>query len=48
MLDLELRTEFRNHRIVEIGFVVSDDPLRDIILADEVMLDKLGYNVLSD
>ena len=48
MLDFELRAEFNNHGIVEVGSVVSDNPFRDVVSLDEVMLDKPGYNVLSD
>ena len=48
MLDLELHTKFSDHNIVEIGSVISDDPFRDIVPEDEVMLDKLGYHILSD
>ena len=48
MLDFELYAEFHNHSIVEIGFVAGDDPFGDTITADEVMLDKSGYNILSD
>ena len=48
MIDLELRTEFHNHSIVEISSVVGDDPFGDTVTIDEVMLDKSGYNVLCD
>ena len=48
ILDFELRTEFNNHDIVEVGSVIGDDPFRDAVPVDEVMLDKSGYNVLSD
>ena len=48
MLDFELSAEFHNHSIVEISSIVSDDPFGDTVTADEVMLDKPGYNVLSD
>ena len=48
MLDFELRTKFGDHSIVEIGSVISDDPFRDSIPADEVMLDKSDYHILSD
>ena len=48
MLDFELHAEFSDHRIVEIGSIIGDDPFRDVVLADEVMLDESGYNILSD
>ena len=47
MLDFELSAEFHNHSVVEISSIVSDDPFRDVVPAAEVMLDKLGYNVLG-
>ena len=48
MLDLELRAEFSDHGIIEIGTFVCDDPFRDTVSTYEVMLDKPGYNILSD
>ena len=48
MLDSELSTKFRNHSIVEVGSIVSDDPFRDTVTANEVMLDKPGYNIICD
>ena len=48
MLDFELRAESSDHNIVEVSSVVSDNPFGDAIPAYEVMLDKLGYNILSD
>ena len=48
MLDFELSAKFYNHRIVDIGPIVSDDPFGDTIAADEVMFDESGYNILHD
>ena len=48
MLDFKLRTKFSDHSIVEIGCVTSDDPSRDAIPANKVILDKSGYHSLSD
>ena len=48
MLDLELHAEFSNHSIVEVGSVVSNNPFRDAILTDEVMLYKPGYNIIGN
>ena len=48
MLDFELRAEFNNHGIVEVGSIVSDDPFRDAVSAYKVMLDKSGYNALGN
>ena len=48
MLDIELFIEFGDHRIVEICTIICDDPLRDTVTTDEVLLDKLGDNILGD
>ena len=48
MLDLELHAEFSDHGVVEVGTIVSDDPLRDTIPADEVMLDESSHDVLGN
>ena len=48
MLDLELHAEFSNHSIVEVGTVVSDNPFRDVVSIDKVMLDEPGYNILGN
>ena len=48
MLDLELRVEFNDHGVVELGTIVSDDPLRDSIPTNEVMLDEQGHHILGN
>ena len=48
MFDLELRAEFSDHGIVEIGTIVSDDPLRDAISIDKVMLDESSHHILGN
>ena len=48
MLDLELHTKFSDHRVVHFGTIVSDDPLRDAISEDEVMLGEMGHDVLGN
>ena len=48
MLDLELHAEFSKHGVVEVGIIVSDDPLKDAILTGEVMLDEPGHYVLGN
>ena len=48
MLNLELSVEFNDHGVVKVGTIVSDDPLRDTIPKDEVMLDELGHDVLGN
>ena len=40
MLNFELRTEFSNHGIVEVGSVFSDDPFRDLVSVDKFILDE--------
>ena len=45
MLDLELRAEFSDHGIVEVGTIVTDDSLGDTIPPDKVILDKLSHEV---
>ena len=44
----ELFAELRNHLIVQIGTVVCNNSLRDAISTDQIMLDKLRYDVLSN
>ena len=48
MLDFELNAEFSNHGIVKVGSVVDDDPFKDVVPTDEVMLDKPNYNILGN
>ena len=48
MLDFELCAEFSDYGIVEVGTIVSDDPLRDAVPIDEVMLDEPGYKILGN
>ena len=48
MFDPELCAKFSDHGITKVGVIVSDDPLRDTIPADEVMLDEPGYGVLGN
>ena len=48
MLDLELHVEFSDHGIVKVGTISSDDPLKDSIPTDEVMLDEPGHDVLGN
>ena len=48
MIYFEQRAEFSNHGIIEVGSIVNDDPFGDAVTEDEVMLDKLGYNILGN
>ena len=48
VFNFEPHAKFSDHGIVEVGTIVSDDPLRDAILTDEVMLDEKGHDVLGN
>ena len=48
VLDLELFTEFGDHRVVEIHAIVSDNYLGDTVMTNQVMLDKPRHNVLGN
>ena len=48
MLNLELLAQCGDHSVVEICTVVSDDPFRDTVPADDIFLDEAGNNVLGD
>ena len=48
MLDLELRVEFCDHNVVDIGTIFCDDSLGDAIPTYEVMLNESSYHILSD
>ena len=47
MLDFELSAKFGNHSIGEVSPIVGDDPFRDSVSINEVMLDESGYNILG-
>src|ERR1043165_9635393 len=40
MLDLELRAEFGDHFVVEIGAIICDNPFGSAISTDKIMLDR--------
>src|ERR1044072_6943100 len=48
MLNLELRTEFGDHFVVEIIAVICDNPFRSAIPTDKIMLDKSRHNILGN
>ena len=48
MLDFELRAEFHDHSVIEIGTVVCDISFGDTIPPDKVMLNESGNNILSN
>ena len=47
MLDLELRAEFGDHFVIEIGTIVCDNPFGDAVSADENMFDESSHNILG-
>ena len=47
ILDLELFAQGGDHSIVQIHTIVYDDPLRDTIMADEILFNELGYNIFG-
>src|ERR1044072_5170710 len=48
MLDFELRAEFGNNFVVEIGTIVRDNPFGDAVPIDKIMLDESSYNILGN
>ena len=48
MLDLKLSAKLSDHSIGKVGPIVSDDPSRETITADEVVSDEAGYHILGD
>ena len=48
MLYLELFTEFGDHRVIEIGTIVSDNSLWHAIPTYQVMPDKSRHNILGN
>src|ERR1044072_8552879 len=48
MLNLELRAEFDDHFIVEIGTVICDNPFGSAIPIDKIMLDESSHDILGN
>ena len=48
MLNLELRAEFDDHLVVDIGTVVCDNPFKDAVSADELMFDESSHDILDN
>src|ERR1051325_6677245 len=48
MLNLELRAEFDDHFVIEIGTIVCDDPFGDAVPTDKIMLDESSHNILGN
>ena len=48
MLNLELLAQGGDHSVVQVFTVVSDNPVRNAVPANEVLLDNVGNNILCD
>ena len=48
VLNIELRAKLRDHSIVKIGTIVHDDPFRDSIPTDKVILNETSHNILGN
>ena len=48
MLNLESRTEFCDHSIIEISVILHDNPFGDAILTDNIMLNESSHNILNN
>ena len=48
MLNLELLAQGSDHSIVKVCTVISDDPFWDTVLANEILFDEAGNNILSN
>ena len=48
MLDLELRAEFDDHFVVEVGTIVCDNPFGDVVSTYEIMFDESSHDILGN
>ena len=48
MFDFELRAEFRNHSIIEIGTIFCDNPFGDALPTNKIMLNEPSHNILGN
>ena len=48
MLNLEFLAQGGDHSVVNICTIISDDPFRDTVPANKVLLDEAGNNILGD
>ena len=48
MLNLELLAQGGDHSVVKVRTIISDDPFRDTVPANKVLLDEAGNNILSN
>ena len=48
MLDLELLAQGGDHSIIQVRTIACNDPLRDTVTTDEILLDESGDNILGN
>ena len=48
MLDFEILTQLFHHFVVEVGSIISNDPFRNTVSTDDLVLDKPGNHLLGD
>src|ERR1051325_10729395 len=48
MLNLELRADFGDHFVIEVGTIICDNPFGDTVPKDKVMLDESSHNILGN
>src|ERR1051325_4891801 len=48
MLNLELRAEFGDHFVIEIGTIICDDPFGDVVPTYKIMLDESSHNIFGN
>ena len=48
MLNLELLAQGGDHSIVKVCTIISDNSFWDTVLANEILLDEPGKNILGD
>ena len=48
MLNLELLVQGGDHSVVEICTIVSDNPFRDTVPANDILFDETGNNILGN
>ena len=48
MLNLELRAEFGDYLVLEVGTIVCDNYFGDAVPADEIMFDESSHDILGN
>ena len=48
MFNIELRAEFGDHFVVEVGTIICDNPFEDAVSTDKIMLDESSHNILGN